>query len=121
MEKNIFPDKCKQAVKHGFTSTWLAKLQNTQLYPLLRTYRIFKHDYAVEPYLYLVKKHTYRQAMAKFRCSSHTLEIERGRHTNPQTPVADRKCLFCGVIEDAKHFLLNCYVNVGDREYFFHT
>ena len=69
----------------------------------------------MEPYLYLVKKHKYRQAFAKFRCSSHTLEIERGRHTNPKNPVADRKCLFCDVIEDEKHFLLNWCVNVTDR------
>ena len=120
MEKNIFADKCKEVVKHNFTSTWSENLQNSQLYPLLRTYRTFKHDYVMEPYLYLVKKHTYRQAIAKFRCSSQTLEIERGRHTNPKTPVADRKCLFCGVIEDEKHFLLNCCVNVTDREYFYH-
>ena len=44
----------------------------------------------MEPYLYLVKKHKYRQTIAKFHCSSHTLEIERGRHTNPKTVVADR-------------------------------
>ena len=74
----------------------------------------------MEPYLCLVKKHKYQQAIAKFRCSSHTLGIERGRHTNPKTPVADRKCLFCGVIEDEKHYLLNCCVNVTEREYFFH-
>ena len=120
MEKNIFADKCKEAVKHNFTSTWLENLQNSQLYPLLRTYRTFKHDHAMEPYLYIVEKHKYRQGIAKFRCSSHILEIERCRHTNPKTPVADRKCLFCGVIEDEKHFLLNCCVNVTEREYFFH-
>ena len=66
-EKNIFSDKCKQDVKHDFTSRWLENLQNTQLYPLL-THRTFKHDYAIEPYLYLVKKHKYRQAIAKFHC-----------------------------------------------------
>ena len=71
----------------------------------------------MKPYLYLVKKHKYRQIFAKFRCSLHTLEIERGRHTYPKSPVADRKCLFFAVIEDDKHFLLNCCVNVTDREF----
>ena len=73
----------------------------------------------MESYLYLVKKARYRQAIAKFRCSSHTLEIERGRHTNPKTHVADRKCNCCDVIEDENHFLLMCDMNMPDREYFF--
>ena len=94
-------------------------LQNTELYPRLRTYRTIKYEYIMEPYLYLVKKARYRQAIAKFRCSSHTLGIERGRHTNPKTPVADRKCNCCDVIEDEKHFLLMCEMNMPEREYFF--
>ena len=35
-------------------------------------------------------------------------------------PFDDVIIFFCGVIEDEKHFLLNCYVNFTDREYFFH-
>ena len=49
-----------------------------------------------------------------------SLEIERDRHTNPKTPVADRKCSSCDVIEDEKHFLLICDMNMPEREYFFH-
>ena len=100
--------------------TLLSLSQNTELYPRLRTYRTIKHVFTMEPYLYLVKKTRYRQAIAKFRCSSHILEIERGRHTNPKTPVADRKCSCCDVIEDEKHFLLICDMNKPEREYFFH-
>ena len=118
--KNVFSTNCKQAIKHNFTSVWLENLQNTQLNPLLRAYRTFKHEFAMEPYLYHVKKPKYRIAIAKFRCSSHIFEIERGRHTNPKTPVADRKCLHCNVIEDEKHFLLNCHINASERENFFH-
>ena len=120
MEKNVFSTNCKQAIEHNFTSVWLENLQNTQLNPLLRAYRTFKHEFAMEPYLYHVKKPKYRIAIAKFRCSSHILEIERGRHTNPKTPVADRKCLHCNVIEDEKHFLLSCHINASERENFFH-
>ena len=97
--------KCKQAAKHNIISTYLDNLQNTQLYPILRTYKTLKHNYAMEPYLYLVKKHKYRQAIAKFRRSSHTLEIERGLHTNPKkNHVADRKCLFCELALEPLHF-----------------
>ena len=80
---------------------------------------MFKNDFNIEPYLYLVKKPCYRQAIAKLRCSSHTLEIERGRHTNPKTPVAQRLCNMCHEIEDEKHFLLNCLMNAPERERFY--
>ena len=73
----------------------------------------------MEPYLYLVKKPRFRNAIARFRCSSHTLEIERGRHTNPQTPVADRVWVHCKVIEDEKHFLLKCDINAFERQCFY--
>ena len=120
MEKNVFSASCKQAIKHNFTSALLENLQNTELNPLLRAYRTFKHEFAMEPYLYHVKKSKYRIAIAKFRCSSHILEIAKSRHTNPKAPVADRKCPHCNVVEDEKHFLLNCYINASEREYFFH-
>ena len=119
-EKNILSLNCKRAVQNKFITTWSTHLQNTELNPRLRTYRTIKHVFAMEPYLYLVKKTRYRQAIAEFRCSSHTLEIERGRHTNPKTPVADRKCSCCDVIEDEKHILLICDMNKPQREYFFH-
>ena len=73
----------------------------------------------MDPYLYLVTKSRYRQAIARFRCSSHTLEIEIGRHTSPKTPVTERKCRHCDVIEDEKHLLLMCDMNMAEREYFF--
>ena len=47
--------------------------------PTLRIYRMFKHDNAVDLYLYLVKKHKYRQANAKFICGSQTLEHKYGQ------------------------------------------
>ena len=73
----------------------------------------------MEPYLYLVKRPRFRNAIARFRCSFHTFEIERGRHTNPKTPVADRVCVHCKVMEDDKHFLLNCDINAFGKQCFF--
>ena len=84
-EKNIFSMNCKEVIHTKFTDMWLANLQNSQLYPLLRTYKTFKSNYIMEPYLYLVKKPRFRNAIARFRCSSHTLEIERSSH-QPQNP-----------------------------------
>jgi len=114
-----FADICKRTVKNKFVSAWANNLENVLNYPLLRTYKIFKCEFVLEPYLYLVNKPRYRQAISKFRCSSHILEIERGRHTNPKTPVSERLCNVCHVIEDEKHFLLHCNINRSEREDFY--
>ena len=76
-------------------------------------------NYSMEPYLYLVKKAKYRHSIAKLRCSSHMLEIERGRHTSPKTPAAERKCPICKEIDDEKHFVLECQINKSERDCFF--
>ena len=80
---------------------------------------MFKSDFTTEPYLCIEIKSRYRQAIAKFRCSSHILEIERGRHTNPKTPVAERLCGMCHEIEDEKHFLIHCRMNARERDDFY--
>ena len=116
---NKFANDCKKAIRNRLISSWFTNLHNVQANPILRTYVRFKSDFVIEPYLYLVKKLRYREAISKFRCSSHTLAIESGRHTNPRTPVADRKCLICDVIEDELHFLLNCKINLIERNTFF--
>ena len=53
----------------------------------------------MEPHLSMATNYKYRDAMTKLRASSHTLEVERGRYTNPKTPLADRLCSVCGIIE----------------------
>ena len=49
----------------------------------------------------------YRTAITKLRCSSHALEIERGRYQNPKVPRYLRLCLVCQVVEDEEHFVTN--------------
>ena len=46
--------------------------------------------------------------IAKLRCSSHCLEIEKGRHRN--IPREARLCKMCpdNIIEDEIHFLVGC-------------
>ena len=43
------------------------------------------------------------------------LEIERGRHTRPITPVENRICPKCNVIENEIHFVLECTINQNER------
>lgn len=79
-------------------------------------YSTIKSDYKLEPYLCLIKGYKYRQAFARFRASSHTLEIERGRYTRPVTDVQNRICQNCRVIENEIHFLLDCPLYATRRE-----
>ena len=85
--------------------------------PILRTYNLFKPDFKFQTYLELVKDGHYRHELTKFRTSSHTLEIERGRHTN--TEVNERLCAYCERIDDEKHFILYCDVIDYERQCLF--
>ena len=57
-----------------------------------------------------------RRSLTKLRLSSHNLEIERGRHTKPVTPVIERLCIVCGVIDDELHFVTSCKKHTTERE-----
>ena len=47
--------------------------------------------------------------MTKLRVSSHRLSIESGRWSKPNpTTLSERNCLFCNLLEDEYHFVLEC-------------
>ena len=96
----------------------IAKLQDLTTNPILRTYNLFKKEFRWENYLSCVQNPQYRNTLTKFRTSSHTLEIERGRHTNPITPVEQRLCNVYHVLEDELHFLLECNMFTDERTAF---
>ena len=101
----------KLAVVETFKMHWHNNLNGVTHNPILRTYTNLKAEFCMEPHLSLVTNYKYRDAITKLRASSHTLEVERGRYTNPKTPLQDRLCSVCGIIEDELHFL------VGYRSY----
>lgn len=74
----------------------------------LRTYKLFKIQFGEEKYLSTIKNREWKACLSKFRMSSHKLQIETGRHCNIK--VEDRVCKHCNlnVIEDEKHFLMEC-------------
>lgn len=76
----------------------------------LRTYRQYKSNCSVEPYVSKIIPRSYRRVMALFRAGSLPLAIETGRYTKPPIPVEDRLCVYCSdnSVETEKHFLLNC-------------
>ena len=98
----------KDIVKNKYIQNWKTSLLRTDINPILRTYSLFKFEFELEPYLYHIKNPKYRHSFARFRSSSHPLEIEKGRHTNPIIPLENRICTICNVIEDELHFLINC-------------
>ena len=102
------------AVIDRFISNWHNNLINTELNPGLKTYQAIKKSFRPEPYLYLVREAPFRNAIAQIRPSSHTLAW-RGRYTRPKTPIQERLCKSCGVIEDEAHFRLSCHINQSLR------
>ena len=47
--------------------------------------------------------------MTKLRVSSHRLSSESGRWSKPNpTLLSERNCLFCNLLEDEYHFVLEC-------------
>ena len=73
----------------------------------LTFYREIKDEFKIENYLH-IEDFESRKAIAKIRCSAHSLEIEKGRHRN--IPRIERICKLCdkGEVESEQHFLLNC-------------
>ena len=78
----------------------------------LRILSSLKRNPGKEAYLNEIKNPNHRRAMTRFRLSSHTLEIERGRYN--QTPPEKRFCTYCkdiigrDIVENEEHFILHC-------------
>merc|ERR1712079_654403 len=87
--------------------------------PLLRTYVLFKSQFTISSHLKYVKNPKIRNAISKMRCSSHLLGIERGRHTRPKTPIEQRLCIFCNVLDDETHFICDCNLFTSIRSVFY--
>jgi len=74
----------------------------------LCTYKHFKPDYCMEPYLYCITDPIVRKEVTCLRISAHTLNIERGRYKNINRD--KRICSVCnsGEIENEFHFMMDC-------------
>ena len=102
-----------------FITSWFTEISDSKCHPILRTYVLFKQDYRLENYLHVIKDRSQRIAFARFRCISHHLRIETGRHSKPKLPIDERVCLYCktGAIDNEIHFLTACeFHNVERKE-----
>ena len=103
----IFLANMKELVYSKYQNSWFKQLSE---FPKMRSYVTFKDEFRLESYLLDIKSFKLRKILAKFRLSSHDLEIEKGRYHKPPIPAELRTCKLCGSgeIENEEHFLLNC-------------
>ena len=97
---------------------WLSEFNG--LYPngKLRTYRIFKMDFCLEPHLLCIQHKKHQRAMPRLPVSSRKLQIEPGRHSLSTVPIGDRLCTYCeqNVIDNENHFMMACNFHDAERE-----
>ena len=85
---------------------WRQQLSNSE--GKMRTYKTFKDNFILEPYLHL------RVPLTKFHVSAHTLQIEVGRYHLPHAIPEEERIHVCvfwaqdNYVETELHFLLEC-------------
>lgn len=102
----LFLEVFKSRVKEYYSRSWFGAVRNCSK---LALYTTFKYVLEPERYLDVLYIRKYLVAFARFRCSNHVLEIERGRHLGIE--MAERVCKLCvgeTVLEDEYHFLMHC-------------
>ena len=83
IDPNMLVKEIKLNLYTNEQSRILKEINDSGKQPKLRTYKLFKTTYCLEPYLNLnLPKITYNN-IARFRVSSHCLKIEMGRHETP--------------------------------------
>ena len=94
----------KLSIYNGIRQQWMKALKSNKK---LTFYSIIKKEMCFEQYLQNMSNYKDRKILTKFRCSNHSLQIEKGRHSN--TPRKDRICQLCNKqVETEKHLLTYC-------------
>ncbi len=96
----------------------LENIQNSEMCPKLRTYKLFKQEYNLENYLLQLKDLRYIKVLIKFRISSHSITIETARYEREKLQcgkivklhASKRVSKICnlGKVEDEQHFIKEC-------------
>ena len=98
-------EAAKEKLSHMYEETWADQLQTK---PKLRTYRLIKDKYSVEPHLRVHMSRWKRSLISSLRCGVLSLHIETGRFS--KTSLGERTCRVCEttLVEDEIHFLFEC-------------
>jgi hypothetical protein len=108
----------RERVKDCELQLWSSDIQNLSK---LKLYCNFKESRREELYLSLPIPKRLRLDLARFRTTSHKLEIEIGRHTN--VAPENRLCKLCArvnisAVEDEVHVLFYCVAYTESRHLF---
>ena len=102
--ETIFLNQYIQRVKDQYIQTWRLNCEESRK---LNYYKIFKMNFSLESYITKIDVNKFRACLARFRSSSHSLMIEKGRHLNIDKHF--RTCIYCETqIEDEYHFVIIC-------------
>ncbi|KAL4236926.1 hypothetical protein ACF0H5_005312 [Mactra antiquata] len=102
---DIFLSCVKQRLNDNFIQNWNSRLANSSRALFYRNISNFRF----QPYLNILNITKFRYSMARLRVSSHRLHIETGRWNKPRsTPINERVCTNCHILEDEFHFILEC-------------
>ncbi|MEW8548219.1 MAG: reverse transcriptase family protein [Candidatus Thiodiazotropha sp.] len=95
-----------QRLRDQYLQAWYNELANSSKLCLYKSYKL---SYEHEMYLSSLNIRKFRHTLSMFRTSSHSLEIEVGRHHG--RPRNERFCKLCKTgVEDEAHMLLYCPV-----------
>ncbi len=103
---NIF----KQRLTDNSVQSWHARINESSRALFYKNGCDFKLQY----YLKDITVTKFRVAFARFKVSSHRLEIEAGRWN--RTPIDNRRCSLCACLEDEYHFILECTMYTDIRK-----
>ena len=109
----------KQRIKDCFMQELHSHIDDS---PKALYYKHFKSSLKAEHYLNIDLPYMYKKILSNFRCSSHCLMIEKGRHQNIERSL--RFCPLClrrnaYVIEDEFHFFFVCPIYAEIRNIYF--
>ena len=105
---SLFISLLRQRVRDIFIQTMEGRINDSSRALFYKSIMNFNF----QKYLTSVNIAKYRIALCKLRLSSHRLNVEVGRWNN--TPVNERLCTTCNVLEDEFHFIFECqrFVNL---------
>ena len=90
--------------------------------PKAESYLLVKCIISLEKYLLQVKNTKHKIELSRFRLSSHSLMVEKGRYMRPRIERHERKCFICkDDIEDEIHLLIKCPLYNEERTALFQS
>lgn len=109
-DKNTFLNAFVQRVKDCYVQHWFEEISNSTV---LTVYKQVKQIYEPEKYLTCFKTKKFISSIARLRCATHNLNVDRARHSNTVEDANDMFCKFCiqnGIqeIENEFHFVCTC-------------